>query len=190
MRQRALSQRRPAWRAPHALAALLLAGAALGVATPAQAQSAGRTAVLGVATPAQAQSAGRTAVLGDGPPKGRPLSPPQLKACLDLQRQLEQEGAELQRDQAELDAARQAFERFDAQLQADRARLVATDKAAVDAYNARLDQRRQMVADYNARAPEYARQAQTTNGLRQTWSADCDDRPYDPDDYAAIFRAR
>ncbi len=173
MRQQVLTKRRPALRPIHALAALLLTGTALWIATP-----------------AQAQSASRMPVLGDGPPKGKPLSQTQLRACLDLQRQLEQEAAELQRDQAELESAKQAFERFDAQLQADRARLVATDKAAVDAYNARLDQRRQMVADYNAKAPEYAKQAQTTNALRQTWSADCDDRPYDQDDYAAIFKAR
>lgn len=168
-----LRKRHPAGRPMQALAALLLLGAALWMATP-----------------ALAQSAGRTPVLGDGPPKGKPLTQAQLKACLDLQRQLEQEGAELQRDQAELESAKAAFERFDAQLQADRARLVATDKAAVDAYNARLDQRRQMVADYNAKAPEYSKQAQTYNGLRQSWSADCDDRPYDEDDYAALFRTR
>ncbi len=173
MQTRVLTKRRSAWRPLAALAALLLVGTALWIATP-----------------AQAQPAGKTPVLGDGPAKGKPLSQPQLKACLDLQRQLEQEGTELQRDQAALDAAKQAFERFDAQLQADRATLVATDKAAVDAYNARLDQRRQMVADYNAKAPEYAKQAQTYNGLRQSWSSDCDDRPYDADDYAAIFRAR
>lgn len=173
MRTRVLTQRPSAWRPLAALAALLLAGAALWISLP-----------------AQAQPAGKTPVLGDGPPKGRPLSQPQLRACLDLQRQLEQEGTELQRDQAELESAKQAFERFDALLQADRARLVATDKAAVDAYNARLDQRRQMVADYNAKAPEYAKQALTYNGLRQTWASDCDDRPYDEADYAAIFRAR
>lgn len=147
-------------------------------------------ATLLAGAPALAQSAGRTPVLGDGPPKGKPLTQTQLRACLDLQQRLEREGGELTRDQAELDAAKQAFERFDAQLQADRARLVTSDKAAVDAYNARLDQRKQMVADYNAKAPEYAKQAQSYNGLRQTWSADCDDRPYDEGDYAAIFRSR
>lgn len=129
-------------------------------------------------------------VLGAGPARGKPLSLAQLRACLDVQERLESQGATMQQLQAAQDAARADFQRFEAQLQADRAALDASDKAAVDAYNAKLDERRRRIADYDARTPTLTEAIAAYNATRQAWSADCDDRPYNEDDYAAIHRER
>lgn len=131
-----------------------------------------------------------TPVLGDGPPQGRPLSLAQLRACLDLQPELEQQSERITSEKAELDAAKAEFDRFEARLTEQRASLDATDKAAVDAYNAQLDRRRAMVADYGARLPAFSERAQAYNALRQSWARDCDDRPYAEADYATIHRER
>lgn len=137
-----------------------------------------------------ASAAAADPVLGDGPARGKPLSLAQLRACLDLQERLESQGAAMQTLQSELDAARADFQRFDTALQAERAALDPTSKPAVDAYNARLEERRRRIADYEARTPVLTEAVAAYTALRQDWIAGCDDRPYDEDDYAAIFSGR
>ncbi len=139
---------------------------------------------------AAAQGRAATPALGDGPPRGARLSQAQLRACLDLQPQVTQQSEAITRAKAELDADKLEFDRFEAQLKTDRDRLDTGDKAAVDAYNARLEQRQRMVAEYTAAVPAFSERAQAYNALQQRWSRDCDDRPYDEDDYAAVHGAR
>jgi hypothetical protein len=150
----------------------------------------GKPLVAAAMVAALAPAAAADPVLGNGPARGKPLNLAQLRACLEIQERLESQGAAMQKLQSELDTARADFQRFDAELQAERAALDRGSKAAVDAYNARLDERRRRVADYEARTPALAETVAVYNALRQELGADCDDRPYDEDDYAAIFSAR
>ena len=71
-------------------------------------------------------------------------------------------------------------------MQGERTSLDAADKAAVDAYNAKVEKRRQMIADYTTWLPDVTGQAQKYSALRQSWEAECDDRPYREGDYQAI----
>lgn len=143
---------------------------------------AGAAALL-AAEPAQADEGG---VLGKGPPQGKTLSRGQLRECLHLQDELEAKGEAAVKGRAELDAAKTEFDRFEAQLQGERGSLDAGDKAAVDAYNAKLDQRKRMVADYEARRPQVQQATERFNTLRQEWKAECENRPYREADYNAV----
>ena len=142
-------------------------------------------AALLAATPAT-HAADDGGVLGKGPAHGKTLSRSQLRQCLALQDDLEARGQAAVKARADLDAAKAEFDRFDAQLQADRSSLNASDKAAVDAYNARLDQRKRMVADYEAKRPQAQEQADRFNAVRQEWKGECENRPYRDADYAAV----
>jgi hypothetical protein len=125
-------------------------------------------------------------VLGKGPPQGKTLSRSQLRECLQLQDDLEAKGEAAVKGRADLDAAKAEFDRFEAQLQSERGSVNASDKAAVDAYNAKLDQRKRMVADYEARRPQVQQQTERFNALRQEWKAECENRPYREADYNAV----
>ena len=125
-------------------------------------------------------------VLGKGPPHGKTLNRSQLRDCLHLQDDLEAKGEAAVKGRADLDAAKAEFDRFEAQLQSERGSLNAGDKAAVDAYNAKLDQRKRMVADYEARRPQVQQQTERFNTLRQEWKAECENRPYREADYNAV----
>ena len=150
-------------------------------------------AVLSLAAPLAAQAQDRDdddkdeiLVLGDGPATGRQLSREQLRQCLQMQPQLKTRGDEATHARAELDALKKDFDRLDAELQAERARVNSSDKAAVDAYNAKLARRKDMVAEYNAKQPAVNEQAQRYNTLQDHWKSGCEDRPYSEADYASI----
>lgn len=126
--------------------------------------------------------------LGDGPATGKTLTKSQLSECLQMQPRLSRESEAALRGKAELDATKAEFDRLEAQLQGERDKVNASDKASVDAYNAKVDRRAQLLADYQARQPAFNDQALSYNALQQTWKRDCEDRPYREDDYAELQR--
>ena len=150
-------------------------------------------AMLSLAAPLAAQAQDRDnenkdeiLILGDGPATGRQLTREQLRQCLQIQPQLKTRGDEATRARAELDALKMDFDRLDSELQSDRTGLNASDKVAVDAYNAKLARRKEIVAEYNAKLPAASDQAQRYNTLQEQWKSGCDDHPYSEADYASI----
>ena len=150
-------------------------------------------AMLSLAAPLAAQAQDRDSenkdeilILGDGPATGRQLTREQLRQCLQIQPQLKTRGDEATRARAELDALKKDFDRLDSELQSDRTGLNASDKVAVDAYNAKLARRKEIVAEYNAKLPAASDQAQRYNTLQEQWKSGCDDHPYSEADYASI----
>ena len=125
-------------------------------------------------------------VLGDGPATGKQLTREQLRQCLQMQPQLKARGDEATQARAELDALKKEFDRLDGELKAERASVSTSDKAAVDAYNAKLARRKDMVAEYNAKLPAANEQAQRYNTLQEHWKTGCEDHPYSEADYASI----
>ena len=125
-------------------------------------------------------------ILGDGPATGRQLTREQLRQCLQMQPQLKTRGDEATHARAELEALKKDFDRLDSELQSDRTGLNASDKAAVDAYNAKLARRKEMVAEYNAKLPAANDQAQRYNTLQEQWKSGCEDHPYSEADYTSI----
>jgi len=150
-------------------------------------------AMLSLAAPLAAQAQDRDnenkdeiLILGDGPATGRQLTREQLRQCQQIQPQLKTRGDEATRARAELDALKKDFDRLDSELQSDRTGLNASDKVAVDAYNAKLARRKEIVAEYNAKLPAASDQAQRYNTLQEQWKSGCDDHPYSEADYASI----
>jgi len=150
-------------------------------------------AMLSLAAPLAAQAQDRDnenkdeiLILGDGPATGRQLTREQLRQCLQIQPQLKTRGDEATRARAELDALKKDFDRLDSELQSDRTGLNASDRVAVDAYNAKLARRKEIVAEYNAKLPAASDQAQRYNTLQEQWKSGCDDHPYSEADYASI----
>jgi chromosome segregation ATPase len=125
-------------------------------------------------------------VLGDGPATGRQLTREQLRQCLQMQPQLKGRSEEATHARAELDALKRDFDRLETELQSERTGLNTGDKAAVDAYNAKLARRKEMVAEYNAKLPAANEQAQRYNTLQEQWKTGCEDHPYSEADYASI----
>jgi hypothetical protein len=128
--------------------------------------------------------------LGTGRPSGKQLTREQLRDCLELQPQLKIQGDEAVRGRADLAAAKSEFDQLEAQLQKERTQVDASDKAEVDAYNAKVGRRQQMIADYNAKLPVVNEQARNYNALQQNWKSQCEDRPYRESDYNAVQRGR
>jgi hypothetical protein len=144
-----------------------------------------------LATPlaAQAQDApdkNEILTLGDGPPTGKQLSREQLRHCLQMQPRLKTEGDRATRAHNELQSIKAEFDRLESELRSERAGLDTSDKAAVDAYNAKLAKRRELVAEYNAKLPAANEEAQRYNTLQEDWKTGCEDRPYSEADYASI----
>ena len=135
---------------------------------------------------AQAQDKDDILTLGDGPASGKQLTKEQLRQCLQMQPRLKTEGDRATHGRAELDALKGEFDRLEAELQRERAAVDPSDKAAVDAYNAKLAKRKELVAEYNAKLPSANEQAQRYNALQDDWKSDCEDRPYSEADYASI----
>lgn len=141
-----------------------------------------------LATPlaAQAQEKDDLLTLGDGPPSGKQLTKEQLRQCLQMQPRLKTEGDRATQARAELDTLKGEFDGLEAELRRERAAVNTSDKAAVDAYNAKLARRKDLVAEYNAKLPSANAQAQRYNALQGDWKSGCEDRPYSQADYASI----
>ena len=124
--------------------------------------------------------------LGDGPPSGKQLTREQLRQCLQMQPRLKTEGDRATRAHNELQSMKAEFDRLDAELRSERAGVNTSDKAAVDAYNAKLARRKELVDQYNAKLPSANEEAQRYNALQEDWKRGCEDRPYSEADYASI----
>lgn len=174
------------WRAALLAAALAAAASPLLAADPAPAKK------------------GNILSISGGKPTGKLLTRDQLRACLKQQAALKEQGADASKAQAVLDADKAEIARADAELArtdealaAERATVDVSNSAAVDAFNAKLQQqaaqreeRDKRVEAYNARLPAYNQQAQALQGAEQGWKADCGDRAYDEADYFAIQRGK
>lgn len=151
--------------------------------------------------------AGNTLTIPGGKPTGKiagRLTRDQLRACLSQQQGLRDQDAQAARVQSELKAQkeelarkREALEQAGAALDAERAAVDATQAAAVEAFNAKLVQRREQVAQhesavesYNTKLPTYNEQVEALNTSRAAWVGNCADRTYDEADFFAIQRGK
>lgn len=174
------------WRAALLSAALAAAASPLLAADPAPAKK------------------GNILSINGGKPTGKLLTRDQLRTCLKQQAALKEQGADAAKAQAALDTDKAEIARLDAELArgdealaAERATVDVSNGAAVDAFNAKLQQqaaqrelRDKKVEAYNLKLPAYNQQAQSLQGAEQGWKADCADRAYDEADYFAIQRGK
>ena len=165
-------------------------------------------AVLAAAAPLQAADPapkkGNVLTINGGKPTGKLLTRDQLRTCLKQQAALKEQGSDAAKAQAALDADKAEIARLDGELTrndealaAERATVDLTNAAAVDAFNAKLQQqsaqrgqRDQRVSDYNAKLPAYNQQATALKTAEEAWKGECADKPYDEADFFAIQRGK
>ena len=124
--------------------------------------------------------------LGNGPASGEPIAKEQLRECLNLQPKLKTEADKAKRASTDLEDDKAAFDKFDNQLKAERSKVDPKDRAAIAAYNAKLEKRQKMVTAFNAKSEAASKSVESYNALRKSWESDCENKAYRESDYAEL----
>lgn len=145
-------------------------------------------------------------VLGFGTDKsgGKLLTRAELRECLAEQPRLKTAGGEIAREQSELDARKAELLRREGDLGAraealkgEEAQIDRGSQPAVDAYNRRVGEHEEGLAqlrrdfeDYNARLPGFNARADAHSAAQERWNAACAKRPYSEADLGAVQRGQ
>jgi hypothetical protein len=133
----------------------------------------------------------REATFGKGKATGGGyLTKEQLRSCLAQQTKLTQGDAELQREQAEIVALKNALTRAGEELKEQLAAMDRTNAEAVAAYNDRATARDKAIDDYDARVPSLNARIEGAKTERDGYAKACEGRRYFEEDEAAIKKAR
>jgi len=124
--------------------------------------------------------------LGNGPASGEQITKEQLRECLAMPARLSAEADKAKRATSDVEGDKAEFDRFDAQLKSERSKVDPKDRAAIAAYNAKLEKRQKMVAAFNAKSAAAAERVESYNALRKSWEGGCENRPYSQRDYAEL----
>ena len=164
---------------------LLIAGfATVFAAQAAMAQSgAPKPPAKSAAKPAAKQREGS---FGGGSASGPMLTKDELRQCLAEQDRLKQETAEVVATQKKLASDRAEIDRESRALDADRPNVDVSKQDAVDAFNARLQAKGKLVADYQAAAPAFNARIDKLDADDKAITKNCRDRRYFEDEYDEI----
>ena len=169
------------FRPPHALVIAVAVSAALAAPWSAFAQTA--------ATPATKPPAGKKAAASRGP-ADRLLTPEQLKACME-QRDSARAGIDAsRREKAELDREKAELQAMGDAIATERTTVDATDPAAVDAFNRKIEARNARVDAWQAKVDAYNPRAEAATAAHADYEKACAERRYDERDLADIQRKK
>lgn len=138
------------------------------------------------AQPKPAEKPDKILTLGSGPATGAQITKEQLRECLAMPARLTAEADKAKRATADVEGDKAEFDRFDAQLKSERSKVDPKDRAAIAAYNAKLEKRQKMVGAFNAKSAAAAERVENYNALRKSWESGCENRPYSERDYAEL----
>lgn len=142
---------------------------------------------IGVAQAADAAAPAGKRQFGTGKPQGS-LDRNALRTCLNEQARIKSLADAYADSGQALEAKKDEVARFEAALKDEVATLDRTQQAAVDAFNAKVQQRDRMIEDYNAAVPAFNQQGEALKAQREAWVQACGNRSYDEIDYYAIQR--
>lgn len=128
----------------------------------------------------------REGSLGGGTASGPVMTKDELRQCIAEQDRLKQETADVVATQKKLAADRAEIDRVSAALDADRPNVDVSNKDAVEAFNARLQAKGKLVADYQAAAPAFNARVDKLDADDKTFTTNCRDRKYFQDEYDEI----
>lgn len=174
---------------PLVLRALLALGlATAGALNPTIALAADATGAAPKAAPkAAAQPADGAPRQGSpGKGSGAVLTREQLRQCIAEQDRIKAESAGLVAAQADLASQRAEIERLAAAQKEEQATLDRTSEAAVNAYNAKLQERSKLTEAYLAATPVFNGRVEKLDADKQNYAKACADRRYDEADLADI----
>lgn len=128
----------------------------------------------------------REGSFGGGSASGPMLTKDELRQCLAEQDRMKQETADVVATQKKLAADRAEIDRVSKELDADRPNVDVSNKDAVDAFNARLQAKAKLVADYQAAAPAFNARVDKLDADEKAFTKNCRDRRYFEDEYDEI----
>jgi hypothetical protein len=118
------------------------------------------------------------------------LTPEQLRECLAQQSRRDQATESALKVKAALAADKAALERSGAALSEEATTLDRTSEDAVNAYNAKVDERDQQIAAYEQKLAAYNKDAESVQALTDAYAKTCGNRRYDDRDLADIQRKK
>jgi hypothetical protein len=118
------------------------------------------------------------------------LTPAQLRECVAQQAKRDQATEAALKAKAGIAAEKAAIDRSGSALSEAATTLDRTSVDAVDAYNAKVDERNQQIAAYEAKVAAYNKDADNVQALTDAYAKTCGNRRYDDRDLADIQRRK
>ena len=145
----------------------------------------GRASVGAGRRQAGGQARGRQAA-----PKTPLLSPAQLQACVNHRERLHAQTDDALKDKATIEAEKAEIARMGTSLADELTTLDRTSEVAVNAYNAKVDQRDKLIDSYQARVAAYNTKAETVKATKESYEKQCENQRYDERDLNDIKRKK
>ena len=118
------------------------------------------------------------------------LTPEQLRDCLDKQTRRDKATNAALKTKADVAAAKAAIDRSGNALSEEATTLDRTSEDAVNAYNAKVDDRNKQIEAYEAKAAAYNKEAESVQALNDAYAQTCSNRRYDDRDLSDIQRKK
>jgi len=118
------------------------------------------------------------------------LTPAQLKDCLEKQQRRDKATEAALKTKREIAAEKAAIDKSGTELSDAATTLDKTSEDAVNAYNARVDERNKQIEVYEAKVAAYNKDADGARALEDEYAKSCANRRYDDRDLADIQRKK
>jgi len=118
------------------------------------------------------------------------LTPAQLRECVAQETRRNKATDAAMKTKAEIAAEKAAIDRSGAALSDELPTLDRTSEDAVNAYNAKVDERNKQIEAYEAKVAAYNKDAETVKALNDAYAKSCGNRRYDDRDLADIQRKK
>ena len=118
------------------------------------------------------------------------LTPAQLQQCVHQKERLHAQTDDALKDKAAIEADKAEIARLGTSIAEERATVDQSDVAAVDAYNAKFDQRDKLIATYESRVSAYNLKAEAVKATKEGYEKSCENRRYDERDLNDIKRKK
>ena len=147
-------------------------------------------AVLGASLAAGVASAADKARTASQGKSDSILTPAQLRECLAQESRKNQATDAAMKSKAEIAAEKAAIDRSGTALGEEATTLDHTSEEAVDAYNAKIDERNKQIDAYEAKVAAYNKEAEAVKAMNEAYAKSCGNRRYDERDLADIQRKK
>ena len=132
----------------------------------------------------------KEATFGKGKASGPILTREQLRQCLSQQPQVQQQQAELAKQQATLNTDKADIVRLGEVLKEQLGALDSTQPDLVAAYNEKAEARDKAIDDLQARLAQFNTRVEAANVQREAYVKACEGRNYFEDDEIAIRKGK
>ncbi|MEO5881470.1 MAG: hypothetical protein ABIQ06_03565 [Caldimonas sp.] len=123
-------------------------------------------------------------------PKSPILTPAQLQQCVNQKERLHAQTDDALKDKAEIEVDKAGITRSGTGLAEELTTLDRTSDVAVDAYNAKVEQRDKLIETYQSRVTAYNLKAETVKATKEGYEQSCENRRYDERDLKDLKRKK